>query len=244
MPAWAGKWKGGRYYLDDGGRRVFVLESNRVGIPRSLQLRTHDEDLANSQLVHFRRDPAGFLRTLEPAPAPEIPGAIHITKDRINLYLASIADRARDYYTAKSRDLHAWSAWRDSEGRPIDLRTVTKQTLRVALGSFRGDPKDKRRTGGFKRRAESLNCFANFLVKEGELQIWSALTILPAQRPKETRAERVASTPEEIGPRGSGSRTRRCATSCTCAPRPACTTRRSSSWSAPSSTPGRSRTRA
>jgi integrase len=199
MPAWAGKWRGGRYYLDDSGKRVFFIESNRKGVPRAIQLETHDEELAKAQLAQFRSNPATFLRLLKP-PEPELPPeAVTITPERVNLYLASISNRARDYYNAKRADLYGWATWRDSEGRPLDLRTVDKKTLRVILDTFKGDGKDRRRTGGFKRRAESLNCFANFLVREGDgLKEWSPLTVMPNQRPAQTRAEQVAYSPEEI----------------------------------------------
>lgn len=191
MPAWAGKWKGGRYYLQDG-KQVFFIERLR----RSIRLRTNDPDLALGELARFLEDPVAFTK---PPPEPEAaPTGVHITQDRLKLYLESIGDRVKDYYNAKKADLFAWAEYRDEDDQPLDLRTVDKRALRIALSSFRGDSKDKRRTGGFKRRAESLNCFANFLVAEGELKEWSALGILPTQRPKATRAERVAYSPEEV----------------------------------------------
>jgi hypothetical protein len=70
VPAWAGKWKGGRYYLDaESGKPVYFIE--RRG--RSVRLQTHDEDLAVGQLAAFLADPVAFTRpepwglTVEPA---------------------------------------------------------------------------------------------------------------------------------------------------------------------------------
>lgn len=190
MPAWAGKWKGGRFYLTEG-KPVFFIE--RRG--RSVRLKTHDHDLAVGELARFLEDPEAFCR---PPPKPEDTGAVFVTKERLMLYMDSIHERCEDYRKAKRRDLFDWAAYRDEEGQAIDLRTADKRALRVALGSFAGDGKDKRRTGGFKRRAESLNCFANFLVREGDLKVWSPLGITPKQKPAQTRAEREAYEPEQV----------------------------------------------
>lgn len=197
MPDWAGKWKGGRFYFDDRGHKVFFIESNRKGVPRALQLATHDEELANGQLAAFRENPAGFLRSLAP-PEPVLPQeAVTITEDRIKLYLETLQGGAKDHYAARRSDLIAWGGY-TAAGRPQDLRTVDKKALRLALASFAPAGEDKRRTGGFKRRAEALNAFCNWLVSEGDLSTWSPLSITPSQAPPQRRAERVAYLPTDV----------------------------------------------
>lgn len=199
MPKWEGKWLGGRFYRDEQGRKVFCIESCRKGIPRSITLKTHDERLAEGQLAAFRDDADAFYRGFIAKPVPqEVVDVVNITKDRLKDYLSSIQDLTKDYYNAKKKDLYDWSQWRDENGQAIDLKSADKKLLRRALASFRGDGTSKRRTGGFKRRAESLNCFGNFLVREGDLKVWSALHIMPNMKPAQTRAERVAYTPEEV----------------------------------------------
>jgi integrase len=198
MPKWAGKWKGGRFYLDERGLPVYFIESNRKGIPHSIRLPTQDERLAESQLIAFRQEPAAFVRSLTPAEPETPPDAVTITEERIRLYMDSIHGCARDHRAARRSDLAAWGNYSDANGQPLDLRTADKKTLRLALASFAPDGKDRRRTGGFKRRAETLNAFCNWLVSEGELQHWSPLSITPSQAPAQRRAERVAYEPSEV----------------------------------------------
>ncbi len=198
MPQWAGTWKGGRYYLNDEGKRVYFIERRVLGQVRSIKLKTHDRQLALGELARFLADPIAFVKPPPEAEAP--PAAVLIDLDRVKLYMASIENRVLDYREAKRKDLHAWASYRDAKGQPLDLRTVDMRALRSALESFAPDPKgtDKRKTGAFKRRAESLNCFANFLVAEGELKFWNPLRTTPSQKPAERRAEREAYSLEDV----------------------------------------------
>lgn len=183
MPKWAGKWKGGRYYLDARGQRVFFIE--RRG--RVLRLQTHDPDLALGELSRFLQDPAAFCR---PAPAPENPEAVHITKERIAAFLQSRRKTTIDNRKARRYQLHAWAEYRGRDKQAIDLRSVPRQTLRDALASF---------DGGHRGRTEALNAFARFLVSERDLDSWAPLT--NPYDPSATRAERVAYSLEEVAER-------------------------------------------
>lgn len=185
MPAWAGKWKGGRYYLDDAGKPVFFIERRVAGKVRPIKLKTHDQDLALGELARFLDDPVAYVR---PAPEPEAAAApVHITKERVSLYLAELRRAVKDHKSARRSHLHGWATYLDERGRAIDLRTVDRNTLRTALASFEG---------GHAGRVESLNAFARFLVREGEIERWVPLR--NTWKPKETRAERVAYGVEQL----------------------------------------------
>lgn len=169
MPAWAGRWKGGRYYLDaESGKRVFFIE--RRG--RSVRLQTHDEDLAVGELSRFLVDPVAFTR---PPPEPEQTAPVFITQDRLTLYMESIRDTVIDHRKARRAYLHAWAEL------GLDLRTVDRKTLRAKLADF---------PGGHRGRTEALNAFARFLMREGELQSWNPL--VNTREPGSTRADRQA----------------------------------------------------
>lgn len=174
MPAWAGKWKGGRYYLDDQGRRVFFIER----LKRSVKLATHDEALAVGQLAAFLDDPVAFTR---PALERAETAPVLITEQRRNLYLESIHDTVRDHRRARASYLDAWAEL------GIDLRTVDRKALRAALASF---------DGGHRGRTEAINAFARFLVREGDLTAWNPL--INTRAPAETRAEREAYALEQL----------------------------------------------
>lgn len=182
MPQWAGKWKGGRFYLDADGRKVFFIERRK----RVLKLATHDELLAVGQLARFLEDPIGFERErLAPQPTLEDlrgPEPVYITRERLTLYLESIADAVIDHRKARRSYLHAWAEL------GIDLRTVDRKALRAALGTFEG---------GHRGRTEALNAFARWLVREGELEHWTPL--VNHRAPQATRAERQAYTLEQLG---------------------------------------------
>lgn len=170
MPAWAGKWKGGRYYLDEQGRPVFFIE--RRG--RTMRLATHEEDLAVGELARFLADPAAFCRPA--APRVDDPAApVFITLDRMTLYLESIRHTVKDHRRARASYLEDWGKL------GLDLRTVDRKALRAALAGF---------PGGHRGRAEALNAFARFLVREGDLPAWRP--IASPQPPEATRAPRVA----------------------------------------------------
>lgn len=174
MPAWAGKWKGGRYYLTPEGKRVFFIE--RRG--RSVRLQTHDEELAVGELARFLVDPVAFCR---PAPVATENGPVLITEERIRLYLESIHDTVSDHRKARASYLTAWA------NQGVDLRHVDRKALRLMLASFEG---------GHRGRTEALNAFARWLVKEGELEAWNPL--VNTRAPEATRAEREAYSLEQL----------------------------------------------
>lgn len=177
MPDWAGRWKGGRYYLDGDGKPVFFIERLR----RTVMLKTHDPDLALGDLASFLRDPVAFCR---PPPAPKGPDApVLITKDRMRLYLESIHGTVKDHRAARASYLNGWAE------KGLDLRTVDRNGLRVALASFEG---------GHRGRTEALNAFARFLVKEGDLDSWKPLVNTRESDPENARADREAYSIEEL----------------------------------------------
>lgn len=182
MPNWAGKWKGGRYYLDEAGRPVYFIERLR----RSVKLKTHDEELAVGDLARFLLDPVAFCRKPDQE-AEDVP--VHITPERIRLYLASIRKTVKDHRAARESQLLAWANYRGPDRKPLDLRTATKKDLREALASFEG---------GFRGRTETLNAFANFLVEERDQGLPSWATLVNPFDSDATRAERRAYALEEL----------------------------------------------
>lgn len=194
MPKWVDTWMGGRFYLDPKGREVYVIEKMTGSQRYSVKLKTHDVEIAKAEFTRFLQDPVAYVRP----PTPDVPTeAVLITEERVTLYLESIGSAVKDHRTARRKDLIAWGNYKDSAGQPLDLRTVDKRSLRVALASFRPKTGDsKRRTGGFKRRVEALNTFANFLVSEGDLVTWRPFST--NEKPASTRAERVAYSIDEL----------------------------------------------
>jgi integrase len=181
MPEWDGKWKGGRYYLDKDGRRVFFIEAKRPTGRYTLRLKTHDPDLALGEFARFDQDPVAFVKSNEPKPAPLAPEAVFITADRLNAYMESISSAVLDHRKARRSYLHAWSKL------SLDLRTVDRTGLRQALATF---------GGGHNGRTEALNAFARFLVKQGDLVGWVPLEC--HREPKKTRAVRVAYSVKQL----------------------------------------------
>ena len=179
MPDWAGVWKGGRYYLDDANRKVFFIERRGGSTGRhSIRLQTHDEELAVGELARFLHDPEEYTR---PPPVAVDTSAVMITKERIKLYLESIHGTVADHRAAKLSQLTGWQAL------GLDLRNVSRSSLRAGLASF---------DGGHRGRTEALNAFARFLVREGDLNAWNPLV---NTRPAEaTRAEREAYSLEDL----------------------------------------------
>lgn len=174
MPKWAGKWMGGRFYLDAQGRQVFFIERKQ----RVVKLQTHDEQLAVGQLATFLQDPEAFCRKPEP-PQKVLP--VYITTDRLRLYMESIRACVADHRKARRSYLLAWSE------KGLDLRTVDRATLRQTLSDFKG---------GHRGRTEALNAFCRFLVKEGDLPTWNPLV---NTKPTEaTRAEQMAYSVEQL----------------------------------------------
>lgn len=183
MPNWAGKWKGGRYYLNPDGRPVYFIERRR----KAIRLDTHDEELAKAQLAQFLTNPDAFQ--VRPETRVEAPSAVHVDADRIRLYLQHIRDACDDHKDARESYLKQWANYRDARGKPLDLRTATKKEIKAALATFKG---------GHRGRVEALNAFARFLVKERDqgLETWAKVD--NPYEPKKTRAERVAYTAEEL----------------------------------------------
>ncbi len=184
MPSWAGSWQGGRFYLDDQKRKVYFIERRgwrRGGERRgkyTIKLKTHDADEALAQLALFERDPEEYVR---PAPPPVRTDPVLITKDRIRLYLEHIHGTVKDHRAARESQLRGW------HDLNLDLRSVDRKALRVALASFEG---------GHRGRVEALNAFARFLVKEGDLTSWNPL--VNTRETEATRAEREAYSLEQL----------------------------------------------
>lgn len=180
MPAWAGRWKGGRYYLDDKARPVFFIERRVDGRVRSIRLTTHDPDLALGELARFELAPTAF-EVASAVPVKRDTDPVFITAERVDLYLRSIRDTVEDHRRARASYLKQWA------DLGLDLRAVDRRGLRTALASF---------MGGHRGRTEALNAFARFLVKEGDLATWRPLEC--HIRPAATRAEREAYSLEQL----------------------------------------------
>lgn len=192
MPKWAGRWKGGRYYLDEEGRKTFFIERRVAGRQRGIQLKTHDEELAKSELHRFELDPAAYVRALAaPPPAAAERQVVYITQERIELYLAYLRKKqaVEDHRAARRTQLAGWANYRDAEGRALDLLTVDRRALRVAIASF---------DGGYDGRVEALNAFSRFLVREGDLPSWRPFEHDLEADPENARAEQVAYSLEQL----------------------------------------------
>lgn len=184
MPTWAGKWEGGRFYLDEAGLPVYFIEKMRGGVNYSLKLPTSDpskaEDEVRGMLAMFYRDPVRFAKSLEPVRESR-PDSVFITVDRVNVYLQSIRDCVKDHRDARKKYISDWGE------KGVDLLNVDKAQLKKVLASW---------DGGHRGRVEALNAFANFLVEEGDLPAWRRF-VNPFE-PKQTRAERVIYSLDEI----------------------------------------------
>lgn len=178
MPQWAGKWKGGRFYVDDSGHRVFFIERRK----RVVKLDTHDEQLAITELTRFLINPEGYAKPAAVVKRNDDP--VYITTERLALYLESIAGTVSDHRKARRAYLRDWAK------KQLDLRTVDARALRAALASF---------GGGYKGRAEALNAFARFLVRElRDLDVWRPLVNHRGPDPEKARAEQVAYSVDEL----------------------------------------------
>lgn len=175
MPDWAGKWEGGRFYLDEAGRPVYFIE--RKG--RVVKAGT-SESLALGQLALFLEDPVKFMRQRAPEP-DSTPQSVFITTERLNLYMQSIRTCVQDHRDARWSYLKQWSE------KQIDLTAAEKRTLREKLAEW---------DGGHRGRVEALNAFCNFLVEEGDLKTWKRF-VNPFEA-KQTRAARVIYTLKEL----------------------------------------------
>ncbi len=179
MPAWAGSWKGGRYYIEDGKQVFFIERRAGSGVRHSIRLKTHDPELAVGELTRFLQDPAAYVRPPRVADGPAAP--VLITLERVALYIASIYKTVDDHRAARKSYLLAWSQL------GLDLRTVDRKALRAALAGFEG---------GHRGRTEALNAFARFLVREGDLPSWNPL--VNNREPEATRAAREAYSLEDL----------------------------------------------
>lgn len=176
MPAWQGKWEGGRFYLNEAGEPVYFIE--RKG--RSVRLGAIKESLALGQLALYLDNPRAFMKAHKPQ-EPDAPEHVYITTERLNLYMQSIRACVEDHRNARWSYLKQWSE------KGIDLADTDKRELREKLAEWKG---------GHRGRVEALNAFCNFLVEEEDLKHWRRL-VNPFD-PKHTRAERVIYTLEEI----------------------------------------------
>lgn len=178
---WAGKWKGGRYYLRDG-KKVFVIDRRVGGVKRSITLETHDEDFAVGELARFEISPERYALAHDNPEAVERIGPVYVTDERIKLYLRSIAHTVEDHRAARKAYINAWGLL------GLDLKTVDIRRLRAALANF---------DGGHRGRVEALNAFCRFLVREGDLPSWRALR--NTEKPDESlRAPREAYSLEQL----------------------------------------------
>lgn len=188
MPKWAGKWLGGRFYRDDLGRPVFVIERRK----RSIRLFTHDEERANFELGTFLDNPDGFTPQGAPTVAAPDREPVTISAHLQTLYLEELRAKGRvlDYRVAKRAYLTDWND-RLAAGGAYDLADASRamrDRLALVLMSFEG---------GHKGRTEALNTFCNWLVRTTRgLASWTPLVNTTPTRA--TRAERVAYDPEEI----------------------------------------------
>ncbi len=62
MPTWAGTWIGGRFYLNDDGKPVYVIEKRVHPKRYSIKLQTQHEDLAAAEFTRFLQDPDAYIR--------------------------------------------------------------------------------------------------------------------------------------------------------------------------------------
>jgi integrase len=177
MPAWAGKWKGGRYYLDEISRPVYFIERRQ----RTVKLPTHDLQTAIGMLGQFLDDP----ESIQPKAKTPRAGPVYITAELLAAYLASISGTVKDHRKARAKYLAAWSAVKPA----IDLRTVEPDALRKALDGF---------TGGWDGRTEALNAFASWLVAGRRLDAWHPLVNHRGTDPKKARAAREAYSLEQL----------------------------------------------
>ena len=180
MPAWEGRWEGGRFYLDEAGRPVYFIERRVNGSMAAIKLGTHDEDIAKGMLGLFLQNPVKFVKDQQPE-RDETPTNVYITDERINLYMQSIRDCVKDHRDARRSYLLQWGEKR------IDLANVDKRTLREKLSEFKG---------GHRGRVEALNAFANYFVEEGDLRSWKRF-VNPFGT-KQTRAARVIYSLDEL----------------------------------------------
>jgi integrase len=180
MPTWAGKWEGGRYYLDEQGRPVYFIERRVNGQVAQIKLPTSEETEAIGMLALFNKDRTRFVKSLEPVKETR-PDSVFVTVDRVNLYMQSIRDCVDDHRAARKKYLSDWGE------KGIDLMTVDRAQLRKLLASWEG---------GHRGRVEALNAFANFLVKEDELPTWKRFA--NPFEPKQTRAARVIYSLEQL----------------------------------------------
>lgn len=159
---------------------MYVIERRVGGQVRALRLETHDPDLALGELARFEVDPLRYAQAHDhPEALPT--SEVWITSERIALYLRSIANTVADHRAARESYLIDWSQL------GLDLRTVDRRQLRAALATFKG---------GHRGRAEALNAFARFLVKEGDLEHWRPL--VNEHEPEATRAPREAYSLEQL----------------------------------------------
>lgn len=158
MPAWIGKWEGGRVYLDRQKRNVHVIERMVDGRRFTVRLPPNVKD-PGAELALFLRDPEGYRRRVaETGLLPE--EAVIMTQaevERFEAYLRHEKHRAEAYVSAVAGYLTDWA--NAFKGR--DLRKVTVDDLCLYL--------DELKTARNYRIA-SLKTFCTYLVRRQRLK--------------------------------------------------------------------------
>lgn len=135
MPkAWAGPWKGGRWFWR-GRRQVFVLQRMRGGKNYTLTLDVKNEPDAEAELVAFDANPEAYAERLLGEREPATQNPLYLSTATIQPLLDDQRARgqAKDHVYATKLYLAAWS--KALEGR--DLHTVTTAECGALLDAWK-----------------------------------------------------------------------------------------------------------
>lgn len=135
MSKWAGKWDGGRFYLD-GKRAVYVLEKMHRGQRYVIALDARNEEEADEQLRAFKADPVAFKAKLWAAPSHG--AGLYITAETIQEVLEhqKREGQAKDHRYATGLYLAKWA--KVFAGREVSTITVPEcETQLVAWKTAR-----------------------------------------------------------------------------------------------------------
>lgn len=181
MATWAGKWLGGRTYID-GRRTVYVIERMRGGIRYVYRLDARDAETAERELAAFERDPPGFR-----ALPPPSPSGLSISAKSIGVVLRwqAAENQAQEHRYATLLYLKQWA--KALKGQ--DLNTLTVPECERLLDTWKT---------ARKMRIVALKTFCTYHAKR------NLLTTNPAARlqiPKSIAAKHTAPRhfhPEEV----------------------------------------------